>query len=246
MTLPSGIHIGTSGWNYADWNGHFYPANTKDAHMLATYAESFGTVEVNSTFYNLPKRQTVKTWSQQVPDDFIFVVKASRYITHMKKLKNPEQPLNRLYRIIEVFGDQLGPVLFQFPPNWQVNLQRLDQFLKTLSQDFQYTFEFRDESWHCDAVYERLQAHNAAFCFFDYQKKQTPRRHTADFAYMRMHGPHQQAYKGSYASSALDQNAQNCRNSRKSGRAVFCYFDNDQKACAPHDAMRLLKRIRGT
>lgn len=245
MKLPKGIHIGTSGWNYDGWKGNFYPEKLSGERMLEAYAEKFDTVEVNGTFYSLPKPETIENWSAKVPDDFVFSVKASRFITHMKKLKDPKEPLDKLYRVIQAFGEKLGPVLFQLPPNWGVDTGRLTNFLDTLSRDFRYTFEFRDESWHCEAVYRLLEEHEAAFCFYDYETKQAPRRQTADFTYMRLHGPEEQAYKGSYRDGVLDKYAQDCLNSRKSGRSVFCYFDNDEKACAPHDAKRLIERVKG-
>ncbi|HKK17240.1 MAG TPA: DUF72 domain-containing protein [Opitutales bacterium] len=244
MSLPSGIHIGTSGWNYDDWKGNFYPDDISQDAMLSANAEHFGTVEVNGTFYSLPKPEIVSTWAQAVPPDFVFSVKASQYITHMKKLKNPEDALANLYEILRPLGDRLGPVLFQLPPSWQVDTKRLEKFLKTLSRDFRYTFEFRDTSWHCEEVYELLSRHEAALCFYDYEEQQSPRRHTTDFIYMRLHGPEEQAYKGSYKDEVLDRYAQDCLNSRKSGKSVFCYFDNDEKACAPHDAERLIKKIK--
>jgi uncharacterized protein YecE (DUF72 family) len=245
MKLPNGIHVGTSGWNYDGWKGNFYPEKLSGERMLEAYAEHFATVEVNGTFYSLPEPNTVKEWTKCVPDDFVFSVKASRYITHMKKLKDPEEPLDNLYPVLEAFGGKLGPVLFQLPPGWGVDTARLSNFLDALSRDFRYTFEFRDESWHCEEVDRLLKKHDAALCFYDYETKQSPRRHTTDFTYMRLHGPEEQAYQGSYKDDLLDKYAQDCLNSRKSGRSVFCYFDNDEKACAPHDAKRLIEQVDG-
>ncbi len=242
-SLPKGIHIGTSGWNYDGWKGGFYPEKIGGDRMLESYAKTFDTVEVNGTFYSLPEPETVERWVATAPDDFVFSVKASRYITHMKKLRDPREPLQNLYEILQPFGAQIGPVLFQLPPSWRVDTVRLAGFLEELSQDFRYTFEFRDTSWHCEEVYDLLRKHEAALCFYDYERKQSPRLHTTDFFYMRLHGPEAQAYKGHYHDDVLDRYARDCLNSRKSGRSVFCYFDNDEKACAPHDARRLIERI---
>ncbi|MFP4357732.1 MAG: DUF72 domain-containing protein [Puniceicoccaceae bacterium] len=244
MKLPSGIHIGTSGWNYDGWKGAFYPEKTTGPRMLDEYARHFGTVEVNGTFYSLPEADTVEDWTGRVPDDFIFSVKASRYITHMKKLKDPREPLGKLYRVLEAFGDRLGPVLFQLPPSWNRNPERLKQFLECLSRDYRYTFEFRDDSWHCEDVYELLAGHDAALCFYDYEERQSPEKMTTDFAYIRLHGPEAQAYQGSYSDDAMEEWARKILNWRKSGQSVFCYFDNDEKARAPGDARRLRDLIR--
>ena len=244
MKNTKGIHVGTSGWNYDAWKGDFYPEKIGGDRMLEEYGGRFGTVEVNGTFYSLPKRATVEDWTQRVSDDFVFSVKASRYITHMKKLKDSREPLENLYDILEAFGDRLGPILFQLPPNWQCNLERLQDFLGSLSKAYRYTFEFRDDSWHCQAVYDLLAEHDAGLCFYDYEQRQSPEKMTTDFAYIRLHGPEAQAYQGSYPDEALEDWARKCLNWRKSGQTVFCYFDNDDKACAPEDAQRLRQYIR--
>jgi len=237
------IHVGCSGWNYDGWKGNFYPEKISASKMLPEYAKQLETVEVNGTFYSLPKPKSVKEWAKLVPKDFIFSEKASRYITHMKKLKDPKEPLGNLYEILEPFGDKLGPVLFQLPPSWNVNLGRLKDFLNCLSQDFRYTFEFRDKSWLCDEVYAVLHKHNSALCVYDYQQYQSPKELTADFVYVRLHGPEQQAYKGSYKDDVLDGHAKDFKNWQRGGKEVFCYFDNDDKANAPKDAKRLLERL---
>ena len=162
MKIANGIHIGTSGWNYDGWKGNFYPEKIAGPRMLEAYGHSFTTVEVNGTFYSLPKSTTVEDWRDKVPDNFGFSVKASRYITHMKKLKDPREPLDNLYEILKAFGGLLGPVLFQLPPSWQMNFGRLKAFLESLSPEYRYAFEFRDESWHCEDIYDLLSQHNAA------------------------------------------------------------------------------------
>lgn len=244
MKIAKGIHVGTSGWNYDAWKGGFYPEKTNGDRMLEEYGQRFGTVEVNGTFYSLPKPASVEKWTRQVPDDFIFSVKASRYLTHMKKLKDPQEPLDRLYGVLEAFGDRLGPILFQLPPNWHLNLDRLKEFLECLSASYRHTFEFRDDSWHCEAVYDLLAGHEAALCFYDYEQRQSPDKLTTDFAYIRLHGPKTEAYQGRYPDKALVSRARKCLNWRKSGQSVFCYFDNDEKAHAPDDARRLREFIR--
>ncbi|MFP4157774.1 MAG: DUF72 domain-containing protein [Opitutales bacterium] len=244
MKIQTGIHLGTSGWNYDAWKGDFYPEKISGERMLEEYGRNFGTVEVNGTFYSLPRPATVEDWCKRVPDDFLFSVKASRYITHMKKLKDPREPLDNLYRVLDAFGHRIGPVLFQLPPKWQCNLDRLQAFLASLSKEYRHTFEFRDDSWHCEAVYDLLAEHDAALCFYDYEQRQSPEKLTTDFAYIRLHGPETQAYQGSYPDDTLADWARKCLNWRKSGQAVFVYFDNDDKACAPGDVRRLRQFIR--
>jgi uncharacterized protein YecE (DUF72 family) len=211
--------------------------------MLAEYTNTFSTVEVNGTFYSLPDPETVHDWCSSVPGDFLFSVKASRYITHMKKLKDPEDPLENLYGILDPFGDRLGPVLFQLPPNWNVNVDRLKGFTGALSNDYRYAFEFRNSTWLCDEVYEVLESEDIALCFFDYEQEQSPEKVTTDFIYVRLHGPENEAYKGSYKDGALDDYASKFRDWKDSGKAVFCYFDNDEKGYAPSDAGRLADRL---
>lgn len=244
--LPSGIHIGASGWNYDGWKGVFYPEKITGNAMLDAYVKTFSTVEVNGTFYSLPEPETVADWSRRVPADFLFSVKASRYITHMKKLKDPEEPLSNLFEILESFGDKLGPVLFQLPPGWNADTERLEHFLKQLPKCFRYTFEFRDESWFCEEVYALLDQYRVSLCFYDYEKKQSPHHHFADFVYLRLHGPEATAYKGSYPDETLDDYAKNCLSWRKNGQSIFVYFDNDEKAQAPRDAQRLINRVKGS
>jgi len=197
------VYIGTSGWNFDSWLGDFYPRDTRKADLLTEYARHFGSVEVNSSFYNLPGASTLETWKKSVPADFTFSCKASRYITHMKKLKEPEEGIDNLMRSLEPLGNQLGPILFQLPGSWRVNPERLQNFLSALPKKHRYTFEFRDQSWLCEDVYQLLEAHNCALCFYDYQQYQSPERVTADFVYLRLHGPNQTAYTGSYDGRTL-------------------------------------------
>jgi len=241
--LPSGIHIGTSGWNYDGWKGSFYPDNSGQAAMLPEYSRHFASVEVNGTFYSLPRTRTVHGWSGAVPDDFVFSVKASRYITHMKKLKDPDAGLGNLRPVLDAFGGKLGSVLFQLPPGWKCNLERLEQFLKRLPRQYRAAFEFRDRSWLCDEVCALLEAHNAALCIYDYEQYWSPERITADFTYLRLHGPKARAYEGAYEDDVLDRLAQKLKAWEAEGLPVFCYFDNDDKAHAPNDARRLRGKL---
>jgi uncharacterized protein YecE (DUF72 family) len=239
MAMTKGrIWIGTSGWNYGHWLGTFYPKGTRQRDLLAVYAERFETVEINRTFYSLPDKNAVATWREQSPADFLFAAKASRYLTHMKKLKDPAEPVARFLGCVEALGEKLGPLLFQLPPRWRVNPDRLERFLEPLPDRHRYAFEFRDPTWHDDRILELLSRRGAAFCIFDLAGKPSPIEVTAGFVYMRLHGPGA-AYQGSYDGRTLSRWARRMLAWSKAGKDVYCYFDNDEKAYAPHDALRL-------
>lgn len=238
------VHVGTSGWNFDSWAGDFYPDGLRKSDLLPEYARHFSTVEVNNSFYNLPSTKTARSWKDEAPDKFLFSCKASRYITHMKKLKDPDEGIDKMLHALEPLGDKLGPILFQLPPNWRMNAERLEAFLEKLPKGHRYTFEFRDTSWHCQETYDLLEKHNVALCFYDYEKYQSPEHSTADFVYIRLHGPEETAYSGSYDGRTLAGYARKINRWRDEGKDVFCYFDNDEKACAPHDAEKLLDSLK--
>jgi len=237
------IHIGTSGWNYKHWRGPFYPEDLPPKKWQAYYMERFQTVEVNNTFYKLPDKKTFEKWRTGAAEGFTYAVKASRYITHMKKLKDPQGPLSNFLDHAGVLGDKLGPVLFQLPPRFKCNLERLEGFLAALPGEFRFAFEFRDHSWWDPNVYELLRQYNAACCAFDLEGQQSPVELTADFAYIRLHGP-QGAYQGQYDDSTLSDWAEHFHYWLKQGLDVFCYFDNDENGYAARDALRLQEKMR--
>lgn len=231
-------YIGTSGWQYNDWQGPFYPEDAGKGDLLTHYAQTFGAVEVNNTFYNLPARSTLKRWYDTTPGYFVFACKASRYTTHMKKLKAPKASTEKFFRAVDALDDKLGPILFQLPSRWNVNTARLAAFLEAMPLGYRYTFEFRDPSWFCGEVYELLAQRNVAFCIYNMGKMDSPIEVTADFVYIRLHGPVGK-YQGSYDGRTLNGWARRIRNWNKGGKDVYCFFDNDQKAYAPGDAKRL-------
>ena len=238
MESNKAVYIGTSGWHYAHWKGPFYPQDLRDEDMLGYYAAHFRTAEINNTFYRLPEKNTLARWRQTAPDGFIFAVKASRYITHMKKLKDAPDTLPKFFDRIKVLEDRLGPVLFQLPPKWGVNIERLEQFLKTLPGDFRYAFEFRDPSWFREDVSGALAGKGAAFCIYDFEGRQSPLTVTGNLVYVRLHGP-DGAYRGQYGAETLELWAQLLRGWSEQGREVYCYFDNDEAGYAAQDALRL-------
>ncbi|HTJ01761.1 MAG TPA: DUF72 domain-containing protein [Methylovirgula sp.] len=240
--MPRAIHIGTSGWHYDHWRGPFYPDDMKPADMLRFYAEHFATVEINNSFYRLPNVTTVKSWGKQVPKDFIFAPKASRYTTHTKRLKDAPKSFEKYFPRVDPLKKKLGPVLFQLPPRFVPDVARLETFIAALPKRHRYAFEFRDPRWFTDDVCDVLSAANCAFCIFDIGGLQSPNWLTADFAYIRLHGPGKK-YQGSYSDNALRQWAKLVRSFARKDADVFCYFDNDQKGYAPKDALRLKKML---
>jgi uncharacterized protein YecE (DUF72 family) len=243
MTEPGRIRIGTAGWSYPHWVGPFYPEGLDGSGFLPHYAARFETAEINNTFYRLPSPETLAHWVAQTPPGFLFACKASRYITHMKKLKDPETSTARFFAAVRCLGERCGPVLFQLPPDWHCNVDRLRSFLSGLPGGFRYAFEFRDPSWLTQPVYEVLRAANAALVIYDLEGETSPLQVTGDFVYVRLHGPAQQAYRGCYDDDALAAWASRLAAWREAGRDVFCYFDNDEASHAPRDAARLKARI---
>jgi uncharacterized protein YecE (DUF72 family) len=239
---PGRCHVGTSGWHYPHWRGRFYPPDLGPRDYLGFYAERFGTVEVNSTFYRLPTAAAVGTWARETPPGFVFACKASRGITHMKKLKDPAATLGPFLERMAVLADKLGPLLFQLPPNWRPNPARLADFLEALPANRRAVFELRDRRWHRADIYDLLSRHNRAFCIFDLAGQLSPLEITADFVYIRLHGP-AEAYRGGYGPTALADWAERIADWRAEGRDVYCYFDNDAEAQAIADARALTDRL---
>ena len=239
------VHIGTSGWNYKHWKGLFYPKDLPQKKWLAYYIGHFDTVEVNNTFYQLPEYTTFDTWRETVPRGFKFALKASRFITHMKKLKEPKTSSEKFFDRSERLEDKLGPILFQLPPGWQLNRERLAEFIEALPREHRYVFEFRNETWEAPGVYDLLRQHNIGFCIQDFRGKQSPQEITADFTYVRMHGPGEMAYVGSYSAAALMKWARQIERWRKELKDVYVYFNNDIGGCAVKDAMKLRELLGG-
>jgi uncharacterized protein YecE (DUF72 family) len=233
------IHIGTSGWNYRHWFGRFYPEHLRQDELLAFYAKSFDTVEINNTFYHLPTIKAFNNWRETVPKDFLFALKASRFITHMKKLKAPKTSSKKLFNRMQRLEGKLGPILFQLPPGWSRNDERLARFLESLPAGHQYVFEFRDASWLTQDVYDLLKEHQAAFCIHDFRRETTPKEITADFTYVRMHGPRRAAYSGSYPPRALKEWAEQIHEWQQQLRDIYVYFNNDANGDAIKNALKL-------
>ena len=237
------IHIGTSGWHYKHWKGLFYPDGMKQPDYLQHYLNFYNTVEINNSFYRLPSAETFANWRQSVPENFVFAVKASRFITHMKKLKDPQTSLANFLQNVIALEEKLGPILFQLPPRWHCDLDRFHQFLQALPTGLLYTFEFRDHTWYNEPIYELLRQHNAAFCIYDLEQHLSPVISTANFVYIRLHGPIGK-YNGSYSDEALAGWAEVARTWNAEGKTVYIYFDNDIGGHAVVDAQRLIAMVK--
>ncbi len=232
------IRIGISGWQYAVFAERFYPADMAKKEQLAYYARQFPTVEVNSTFYHLPRKRTVENWRKAVPEGFIFAVKASRYITHMKNLMAPKETLPKFFERIEGFREKCGPILFQLPPNWVVNEERLTQFVANLPEDCRFAFELRNPSWFTEGVLKVLRENGIASCLYDFNGRQSPFVQTADFHYIRLHGPGR-AYNDPYDLDSLGRWADRVSGWADSGLDVYFYFDNTKNGYAWENAQTL-------
>ena len=235
---PSGIvRIGCSGWQYNHWRGNFYPTALSTARWLEYYATHFDTVEINNSFYRLPQSETFVEWRRRVPPSFIYAVKASRYLTHLKKLKEPRPPVALFFSRARRLGQRLGPVHYQLPPRWPRNLERLETFLRALPRRRWHAIEFRDPSWYSDETFELLERYHAALCLHDMAGSATGQRMVGPFVYLRLHGP--ERYTGRYSDRTLEGWAEWCTRHRQQGRAVYAYFNNDARGDAPRDALRL-------
>ncbi len=212
--------------------------------MLRFYLDRFDTVEINNSFYRLPAASAIEGWCRETPPDFCFAVKASRYITHNRKLNDPVNAVEKFLSVIEKFGRRLGPILFQLPPLWKLNLERLNSFLSGLPEHHRYVFEFRNPTWNVPQVYEILNRHNAAYCIYELAGYQSPIQITADFTYIRLHGPGANKYQGDYSEPTLRTWAARIEAWRKELKHVFVYFDNDQAGYAPNNALELKAMLR--
>ncbi len=235
---PRQVRVGTSGWSYRHWRGIFYPDRLPQRRWLAHYMEHFDTVEVNSTFYHLPRESTMDSWREQAPDGFLYALKASRFITHAKLLSGAREALREFVRLARMLQHHLGPILYQLPPRFKRDLRTLEAFLKLLPQDLVSVFEFRDESWYGEDVFELLEEHGACFCAHDMPGIPTPRRGTGPVAYVRFHGPGRR-YTGAYPEELLAEWAEWMAGQRQAGRSVHAYFNNDIGGHAVHDARAL-------
>jgi uncharacterized protein YecE (DUF72 family) len=235
--------IGCSGWNYADWRGRLYPPGIPQRRWLEIYAEHFDTVEVNATFYRLPRRESVAAWAQQTPEGFTFSVKASRYLTHIKRFTDLDVGIKRFYEPIEplIEAGKLGPVLWQLPANFQRDDERLASWLEALP-DGMHTIEFRDPSWFVPPVLAALRAHGVALTIGDHPERPFQSYEaTAPWRFVRFHYG-SRGRDGNYSATELDTWARRIAQWRRR-ESVYAYFNNDWRGFAPANALELGKRL---
>jgi uncharacterized protein YecE (DUF72 family) len=243
LSDPAPVRIGCSGWIYPHWRGLFYPEKLPVKRWFAFYAETFDTVEINNSFYRLPKAETFDTWREQAPPGFRYAVKANRFLTQAKKLKDCAEPLERMMPPFRHLGETLGPVLYQLPPRFRLNLERLESFLAIAPKDVINVFEFREPSWYTDEVFELLDSHGASFCAHDMPGSASPRWAVGHAAYVRFHGGLSKYY-GRYPDERLLGWADWIAEQARSGREVWAYFNNDPEAHAIADAQTLRAMVR--
>jgi uncharacterized protein YecE (DUF72 family) len=231
------LHVGTSGWQYRDWRGPVYPPGVAQARWLEHYAERFSTVESNNAFYRLPERRTFEAWAARTPPDFRMAVKASRYLTHILRLREPGDAVERLVDADGGIGPKLGPILLQLPPRFPAEPRRLDATLAAFPRDWLVTVEVRDASWDTDEVCRVLRRHRAALCLADRRRPLEPRWRTVDWTYLRFHEG-RAAPRPCYGDQALESWARRLRDGWGRDADAWVYFNNDHRGCAPSDALR--------
>ncbi|MGE5195310.1 MAG: DUF72 domain-containing protein [Deltaproteobacteria bacterium] len=235
------FRVGTSGWNYPHWRGVFYPAELPVSRWFEHYCRVFDTVEINNTFYHLPDAETFVHWRAQAPGGFLYAVKANRYLTHLKKLNDVAEPLQRFLKAVRRLGDRRGPILYQLPPRWRRNVERLDDFCRLLPRRMTHVFEFRDADWLVDETFAVLEKHRACLCIHDLVDRH-PRVVTGPAVYVRFHGAGE-LYGGSYSNGHLRRWAEWMREAGRSAQVVYAYFNNDAAAHAIYNALTLREML---
>lgn len=238
------VRTGTSGWQYRHWRDAFYPHGVPQSHWLEYYAGRFSTVESNATFYRLPARETLEQWRARTPDGFVIAVKASRYLTHVRRLRDPDEPVRRMLDVFAGLGEKLGPVLLQFPPRMPADTARLDQVLRLFPSGVRVAVEPRDASWWTDEIRGVLTDHSAALCWADRGGTEvTPLWRTADWGYLRFHQGDGDPWPR-YTEGRLRDWAERVAQAWPGGAPVYAYFNNDQCGAAVADAEAFIRLTR--
>jgi uncharacterized protein YecE (DUF72 family) len=236
------IRVGTSGWQYRDWRDAFYPAGLPQKSWLSYYAARFPTVEVNNAFYRLPEAATFARWAEQTPADFVVAVKASRYLTHVKRLREPADPVERFVQRACELGPKLGPVLLQLPPNLTRHVDDLDATLKAFPSGLRVAVEFRHPTWFTEEVVGVLRRHDAALCLADSPRRKTPLWRTASWGYLRFHEG-RASPRPCYGRRALQAWARRLAALYQPDDDVYVYFNNDAHACAVANAGQFARML---
>jgi uncharacterized protein YecE (DUF72 family) len=243
LAMTSGIHVGCSGWVYKHWRGLFYPEGLPQKRWFERYAEEFDTVEINASFYRVPLASTFEGWREKAPPGFRYAVKVNRFITHMKKLLECQDEVDRFIALARTLEDKLGPLLYQLPPSLHKDLARLGTFLDRLPNDLEQVVEFRHTSWYEQDVLALLDRHGVGFVAHDLTGLQSPRWASGRTAYVRFHGSGGK-YWGRYPNDALLGWTDWIADQRTLGRSVWCYFNNDIHGHAIDDARTLKSMVR--
>jgi uncharacterized protein YecE (DUF72 family) len=245
MQVAMAVLVGASGWQYDSWRGAFYPPDTPQARWLEYYAAAFRTVEVNNTFYRLPARSTFSSWAGRTPDDFVVTIKASRYLTHVKRLREPEEPVRRLMDAVKGLGSKLGAVLVQLPPDLPAHFEDLDRTLASFPGSTRVAVEARHETWFTEELRGVLERHDAALCLADRLSRPiTPLWRTASWGYLRMHEGRGNA-QPCYGRTALVSWAGRLADLFTPHDEVYVYFNNDARGCAVRDARHFASALSG-
>ncbi len=242
--MSAHCHIGTSGWVYPHWKGVFYPEEFPQSRWFEHYAHHFATVEINNTFYRLPRESTFDHWREQAPEGFLYAVKASRYITHLKHLRECAEPVERFLRRARRLGDHLGPVLYQLPPHWGADPERLEEFATLLPKDLTHVFEFRNGRWFIEPVREVLERYGLSFCIFSLPGAECPLWVAGQAVYIRFHGSGR-ACGGRYSHEELSPWAHHIQGFLAQGYDVYVYFNNDAFGYALENARELKEMVEG-
>lgn len=242
-TMPK-IFIGTSGWSYPHWINLFYPEEIPRGKWLEFYTKKFDTVELNASFYRLPRKITFENWRKRTPEGFIFSVKMSRYVSHIKKLSSPRESLSKFFDAILPLKEKIPVILIQLPPSLKFYEGIADEFLKELTKnDYGFTLECRNKTWFQDSAYKIFKKYKIALCIADTPQYPYAEEITSDFVYIRLHG-HEILYGSNYTEKQLQEWAKKIRKWNKKGMNVYIYFDNDANAYAVHNALRLKEILR--
>jgi len=239
------VFIGTSGWSYEHWRDVFYPQDLAESKWLEYYSQHFKTVELNASFYHLPKRATFENWRRRVGPQaggFVFSVKGSRFITHVKKLNDCGEPVKKFFAAADGVKNSQDVILWQLPPGLKIDTERLKEFVSLLPQNWRYAFELRNETWLDDEVFKILKAHNMAVVFQDFEYWPITEKVIADFVYLRFHGK-RELYASCYTKRELENWAKKIKNWNKAGLDVYGYFNNDMKGYAVKNAKELIELV---
>ena len=230
------LYVGTSGWQYPHWRRVFYPDRLPQRSWLPYFADRFQTVEVNNTFYNLPEKAVFESWRKASPPDFVFALKMSRFLTHLKRLRDPEEPVHRFLERARGLGSKMGPILIQLPPRFSLDVERLAHTLARFPRDVRLSVEFRDETWFVDETRELLERHQVALCLADSPRRKQPAWRTASWGFVRFHegrGPRAPGYDR----DVLRRWVERIAGMWSSGDDVYVYFNNDARGYAIRDAI---------